>query len=61
VSRQGTGSERAPAWNQNGHFGGRRPLQIDANGIRLWFEVDGPALVPDGSQIWRHFQRSQTA
>lgn len=26
-------------------------MQIDVNGIRLWFDVDGPALVPDGSQM----------
>jgi pimeloyl-ACP methyl ester carboxylesterase len=24
-------------------------MQIDVNGTRLWFDVDGPALVPDGS------------
>ena len=26
-------------------------MQIDANGTRLWFDVDGPALVPDGSEM----------
>lgn len=26
-------------------------MQIDVNGTRLWFDVDGPALVPDGSQM----------
>jgi pimeloyl-ACP methyl ester carboxylesterase len=26
-------------------------VQIDANGTRLWFDVDGPALVPDGSDM----------
>jgi pimeloyl-ACP methyl ester carboxylesterase len=28
-------------------------MHIDANGTRLWFDVDGPALVPDGSQMRR--------
>jgi pimeloyl-ACP methyl ester carboxylesterase len=28
-------------------------MHIDVNGTRLWFDVDGPALVPDGSQM-RH-------
>lgn len=28
-------------------------MHIDVNGSRLWFDVDGPALVPDGSQM-RH-------
>jgi proline iminopeptidase len=26
-------------------------MHIDVNGTRLWFDVDGPALVPDGSQM----------
>jgi len=26
-------------------------MQIDVNGTRLWFDVDGPALVPDGNEI----------
>jgi pimeloyl-ACP methyl ester carboxylesterase len=26
-------------------------MQIDVNGTRLWFDVDGPALVPDGSKM----------
>ncbi len=26
-------------------------MHIDANGTRLWFDVDGPALVPDGNQM----------
>jgi pimeloyl-ACP methyl ester carboxylesterase len=26
-------------------------MHIDVNGTRLWFDVDGPALVPDGSQL----------
>ena len=26
-------------------------MQIDVNGTRLWFDVDGPALVPDGSEM----------
>jgi proline iminopeptidase len=26
-------------------------MQIDVNGTRLWFDVDGPALVPDGPQV----------
>jgi pimeloyl-ACP methyl ester carboxylesterase len=26
-------------------------MQIDANGTQLWFDIDGPALVPDGSDV----------
>jgi pimeloyl-ACP methyl ester carboxylesterase len=26
-------------------------MQIDVNGTRLWFDVDGPALVPNGSEM----------
>ena len=26
-------------------------MQIDVNGTRLWFDVDGPALVPDGAAM----------
>ena len=26
-------------------------MQIDVNGTRLWFDVDGPALVPEGSEM----------
>jgi pimeloyl-ACP methyl ester carboxylesterase len=26
-------------------------MHMDVNGTRLWFDVDGPALVPDGSQM----------
>jgi len=26
-------------------------MQIEVNGTRLWFDVDGPALVPDGPQM----------
>jgi hypothetical protein len=26
-------------------------MDIDVNGTRLWFDVDGPALVPDGSEM----------
>ena len=26
-------------------------MQIDVNGTRLWFDVDGPALVPEGNQM----------
>lgn len=26
-------------------------MQIDVNGTRLWFDVEGPALVPDGSTM----------
>jgi len=26
-------------------------VQIEANGIRLWFDVDGPRLVPDGREM----------
>ena len=28
-----------------------RPVHIDVNGTRLWFDVDGPALVPDGAEM----------
>ena len=26
-------------------------MQVEVNGTRLWFDVDGPALVPDGSTM----------
>ena len=26
-------------------------MHIDVNGTRLWFDVDGPALVPDGNEM----------
>ncbi len=26
-------------------------MHIDVNGTRVWFDVDGPALVPDGSEM----------
>ena len=26
-------------------------MHVDVNGTRLWFDVDGPALVPDGSKM----------
>jgi proline iminopeptidase len=26
-------------------------VQIEVNGTRLWFDVDGPALVPDGAEM----------
>jgi pimeloyl-ACP methyl ester carboxylesterase len=26
-------------------------MHIDVNGTRLWFDVDGPALVPDGGEM----------
>jgi proline iminopeptidase len=26
-------------------------MRIDVNGTRLWFDVEGPALVPDGSEL----------
>ena len=26
-------------------------MQVDVNGTRLWFDVDGPALVPDGGLL----------
>ena len=26
-------------------------MNVDVNGTRLWFDVDGPALVPDGSEM----------
>jgi pimeloyl-ACP methyl ester carboxylesterase len=28
-------------------------MHVDVNGTRLWFDVDGPALVPDGSEMRR--------
>ena len=28
-------------------------MKIDVNGTQLWFDVDGPALVPDGSEMRR--------
>jgi pimeloyl-ACP methyl ester carboxylesterase len=28
-------------------------MRVEVNGTRLWFDVDGPALVPDGSEM-RH-------
>ena len=27
-------------------------MHVDVNGTRLWFDVDGPALVPDGNAIF---------
>lgn len=26
-------------------------MHIEVNGTRLWFDVDGPALVPDGNEM----------
>ena len=26
-------------------------MQIDVNGTRLWFDVDGPTLVPAGNEM----------
>jgi hypothetical protein len=26
-------------------------MQIDVNGTRLWFDVDGQVLVPDGAEM----------
>jgi hypothetical protein len=26
-------------------------MHIEMNGTRLWFDVDGPGLVPDGSEM----------
>jgi hypothetical protein len=26
-------------------------VQVDANGTRLWFDVEGAALVPDGREM----------
>jgi hypothetical protein len=26
-------------------------MRIDLNGTQLWFDVDGPALMPDGSEL----------
>lgn len=26
-------------------------MQVEANGTRLWFDVEGPALVPDGAEM----------
>jgi proline iminopeptidase len=33
------------------HVSEGSPMHIDANGTRLWFDVDGPVLVPYGSQM----------
>lgn len=30
---------------------GASPVHIEVNGTRLWFDVDGPALVPGGEQM----------
>ena len=30
------------------HSGG---MHVEVSGTRLWFDVDGPALVPDGSRL----------
>jgi proline iminopeptidase len=27
-------------------------MRIDVNGTRLWFDVDGPALVPERNEMW---------
>ncbi len=27
-------------------------MQVEVNGTRLWFDIDGPALVPDGSTMY---------
>src|SRR5262245_17013498 len=37
-----------PAGSDHGRS---RQMRIDVNGITLWFDVDGPALVPDGDQL----------
>ena len=26
-------------------------MQVEVNGTKLWFDVDGPGLVPDGSRM----------
>ena len=26
-------------------------MQVDANRTRLWFDVEGPALIPDGPRM----------
>jgi hypothetical protein len=26
-------------------------MQVEVNGTRLWFDADGPALVPDGAEM----------
>jgi pimeloyl-ACP methyl ester carboxylesterase len=28
-----------------------QPMQTAVNGTQLWFDVDGPSLVPDGSEM----------
>jgi hypothetical protein len=33
-------------------------MQVEVNGTRLWFDVDGPALVPDGSAMRERPSRS---
>lgn len=32
---------------------GAARMHVDVNGTRLWFDVDGPALVPDGDRMRR--------
>src|SRR5690349_12966266 len=46
---RGSGDDRASprrSWED-------RPVQIAANGTRLWFDVDGAAVVVDGSELRR--------
>jgi pimeloyl-ACP methyl ester carboxylesterase len=38
-------SRQAHVWK------GSSPMHIDVNGTRLWFDVDGSALVPDGNKM----------
>ena len=41
------------AYDRGGRFRleGIDPMHADVNGTRLWFDVDGPVLAPDGSQM----------
>jgi proline iminopeptidase len=43
----------SPAYDRDRALSSRgiNAMHIDVNGIRLWFDVDGPTLVPDGSQM----------
>ena len=45
------GGFRGWADAQQAHAGRSRPVHIEVNGTRLWFDVEGPALVPDGDRM----------
>ena len=39
-----------PGWRSRASL---RPMQVEANGTQLWFDVEGAALVPDGATMRR--------